>query len=159
MLSQLRADSDPGLRARATVAALRGDWRGAAQAFAIVAAREPHIPFADTDWGAMLLAKGDSAGAIAKFESAHKKNPHFADPLEMWGEALIARNRSDLAVAKFDDANKYAPNWGRLHLKWGEALLWSGERNDAAKQFALAVSLYLTPSEQAELSRVRNFHG
>jgi len=159
VLSQLRSDSDAGLRARATVAALRGDWRGAAQAFAIVAAREPHIPFADTDWGAMLLAKGDSASAIAKFESAHKKNPHFADPLELWGEALIATNRSDLALAKFAEAARDAPNWGRLHLKWGEALLWSGDRDGAGKQFDAAAALFLTPAEQAELARVRGPHG
>ncbi|HJW40050.1 MAG TPA: hypothetical protein VJ476_02355, partial [Rhizomicrobium sp.] len=92
--------------------------------------------------------------AIAHFGKAHAIGPHFADPLEMWGEALIAKNRSDLALAKFEDANKYAPNWGRLHLKWGEALLWSGDRSGAAKQFAIAASLYLTADEKAQLARV-----
>ena len=119
----------------------------------------PDIPFADTDWGQMLMAKGDLDGAITKFESANKKGPHFADPLEMWGEALIAKNRSDLALAKFAEANKYAPNWGRLHLKWGEALLWSGDKDGAHKQFAIASGLDLTQSERFELGRMTKEHG
>jgi tetratricopeptide (TPR) repeat protein len=76
-------------------------------------ARSPDIPFADTDWGAMLLAAGDAAGAIGKFQSANQKGPKFADPLEGWGEALMAKNQSHLALAKFAEAEKYAPNWGR----------------------------------------------
>jgi tetratricopeptide (TPR) repeat protein len=104
----------------------------------------------------MLLAKGDLDGAIAKFASAHEKGPHFADPLEMWGEALVAKNRSHLALAKFEEAAKYAPNWGRLHLKWGEALWWSGKRDDARKQFAVAAGLEMTPPEKAELARSRS---
>jgi predicted negative regulator of RcsB-dependent stress response len=114
----------------------------------------PSIPFADTDCGAMLLAKGDLAGAMAKFASAHDKGPHFADPLEMWGEALIATNRSDLALAKFAAADKDAPDWGRLHLKWGEALWWSGEKAAARAQFARAVALGVTPAEQSELAKL-----
>jgi tetratricopeptide (TPR) repeat protein len=148
------ADCDLCLRARGRIDAIERNWGGAAYWFAIVAARSPSIPFADTDWGAMLLAKGDYNGAIAKLESAHAKGPHFADPLEMWGEALIKKNRSDLAVAKFEDANKYAPNWGRLHLKWGEALFYAGQKHEAKKQFAIAATLDLTPSEKSELSRV-----
>ena len=79
---------------------------------------------------------------------------HFADPLEGWGEALIAKNRSDLALAKFEDANKYASNWGRLHLKWGEALFYAGQKDEAKKQFAIATTLDLSPSEKAELKRL-----
>ena len=119
----------------------------------------PSIPFAYTDWGAMLLRKGDYARAIAKFMLANQKGPHFADPLEMWGEALVRENRSDLALAKFTEAAKYAPNWGRLHLKWGEALLWSGKGEDAQKQFAIAATLDLTPPEISELARMRGMHG
>jgi Flp pilus assembly protein TadD len=75
----------------------------------------------------------------------------------MWGEALIVKNRSDLALTKFEEANKYAPKWGRLHLKWGEALWWSGDKNSARKQFAIAAGLDLTPSEKSERTRV--IHG
>jgi tetratricopeptide (TPR) repeat protein len=102
----------------------------------------------------MRAAKGDLDGAIAKLEIAHAKGPHFADPLAFWGELLIAKNRSDLALKKFDEAAKYAPNWGRLHLKWGEALLWSGNKGEAKKQFAIAATLDLTSSEKSELAKV-----
>jgi tetratricopeptide (TPR) repeat protein len=148
-------DCDDCMRKRGRIAGLEGRWDEATQDFAIVAARSPHEPYAETDWGAMLLAKGDLDGAIAKFKLANQKGPHFADPLEMWGEALIAKNRSDLALAKFEEADKYAPNWGRLHLKWGEALLWSGDKASAQKQFAIARTLDLTPSEKSELAEVK----
>jgi tetratricopeptide (TPR) repeat protein len=150
----LPQDCDICLRYRGKEEAARRDWAAAAHWFALVSARSPDIPFADTDWGRMLMMKGDLDGAVAKFESAHTKGPHFADPLEMWGEALIARNRSDLALAKFEAAAKYAPHWGRLHLKWGEALSYIGRKDDAAKQFAIAAPLDLTPSEKSELARV-----
>jgi tetratricopeptide (TPR) repeat protein len=154
LIAKTPLDCDDCVRKRGRIAALKHDWTGAAHWFALVSARAPHIPFADTDWGAMLMAKGDLAGAVEKFQSAGQKGPHFADPLEMWGEALIRQNRSDVAVAKFADAAKLAPNWGRLHLKWGEALLWSGDKPGANKQFAVAATLALTPSEKSELARV-----
>jgi tetratricopeptide (TPR) repeat protein len=147
------------LEFRGRVAELAGDYSGAARWFARAAADAPSEPFATTDWGAMLLHRGDFEGAIAKFEIANKKGPHFADPLEMWGEALINQNRSDLAPLKFAEASKYAPNWGRLHLKWGEALLWSGDKPNAQKQFAMAATLDLTPSEKSELAHIKGMHG
>jgi tetratricopeptide (TPR) repeat protein len=152
-------ECDACLRARGRVAMLAHDWAGAAHWFAIVSARSTHIPFADSDWGMMLLAKGDLDGAIAKFTLANQKGPHFADPLEMWGEALIAKNRSDLALAKFAEAAQYAPNWGRLHLKWGEALLRSDNKAKAKKQFGIATHLDLSAADKAALSRVSGTHG
>lgn len=143
------------VRMRGQIATLQKNWSTAGDWFNDAVKQAPSIPFAYADWGAMLMAKGDFDGAIAKFESANKKGPHFADPLEGWGEALIAKNRSDLALAKFEEAKKYAPNWGRLHLKWGEALLWSGDRDDAQKQFGVASGLDLTPADRAELARMR----
>jgi tetratricopeptide (TPR) repeat protein len=113
-------------------------------------AAAPSLPAAYEDWGRMKLAKGDATGAATQFELANRKGSHFADPLEGSGEALMARNQSHLALEKFAEADKYAPDWGRLHLKWGEALLWSGKRDDAQKQFALAATLFLTPYEQSE---------
>jgi len=152
-------DRTPGdcylcVRTRGKIDAVQKNWGGAAYWFADAVKQAPSIPFAYFDWGRMLAAKGDFDGAIAKFAAANQKGPHFADPLELWGEALIAKNRSDLALAKFAEADKYAPNWGRLHLKWGQALLWAGDKNGAAKQFALAAHLDLTTSEKSELSRV-----
>ena len=140
--------------ARGRVDELEGNPRGAVYWFAYAETQAPSIPYPDLYWGAFLLHRGQFDDAIAKFASTNKKSPHFADPLEMWGETLIAKNRSDLALAKFEEADKYAPNWGRLHLKWGEALLWSGDRDGARKQFAVASDLDTTPPEKAELARL-----
>jgi tetratricopeptide (TPR) repeat protein len=147
-------DCVPCETARGDIDALEKNWNGAAFWFAHAIHDAPSLPFADTDWGEMLLRKGDLDGAMAKFASAHSKGPKFADPLELWGEALTRKNRSDLALAKFAEAARYAPNWGRLHLKWGEALWWSGKHDEAKKQFAIAATLDLTPSEKAELAKV-----
>ncbi|HEX3672648.1 MAG TPA: tetratricopeptide repeat protein [Rhizomicrobium sp.] len=155
LIGKTPLDCDLCVRMRGNIAALNHDWSGAAHWFAMVSARAPSIPFADTDWGAMLLQKGDYDGAIAKFAAANRKSPHYADPLQMWGEALMAQNRSDLALAKFAEADKDAPNWGRLHLKWGEALWWSGRKDEARKQYAIAAGLDLAPSDRSELARVR----
>jgi tetratricopeptide (TPR) repeat protein len=155
LIGKTPLDCDLCVRMRGNIAALNHDWNGAAHWFAMVSSRTPSIPFADSDWGAVLMSKGDLDGAIAKFKTANEKGPHFADPLEMWGEALIAKNRSDLALAKLEEADKYAPNWGRLHLKWGEALLWSGDKAGAATQFAAASRLGLANSEKSELARIR----
>ncbi|MGD0189977.1 MAG: hypothetical protein ABSD74_04470 [Rhizomicrobium sp.] len=152
-------DCDLCARARGTIAALRHDWSTAEHWYALVAARTPSIPFADTDWGQMLLWKGDDAGAIAKFTEAHQIGPHFADPLEMWGEALMQENRSDLALAKFEEANKYAPNWGRLHLEWGKALFYAGKKDEAKKQFAQAAQLDLPRLDKAALMNWIGQHG
>ena len=156
---QAPLDCDLCLRMRGVAAASAGDWKSATRWFTQSETFGPSLPFADTDWGDMLLRKGDLDEAIAKFKLANQKGPHFADPLEMWGEALIAKNRSDLALAKFEEADKYAPNWGRLHLKWGEALLWSGDKGAAEKQFAIAKGLDLTSAEKYELMRTESAYG
>jgi len=152
-------DCVPCETARGDIDALERNWNGAAFWFARAIHDAPSLPFADADWGEMLVHEGRFDAAIAKFESARQKGPHFADPLEMWGEVLIRQNRSDLALAKFDEANKYAPNWGRLHLKWGEALLWSGDRAGAQNQFAIASTLDLSRVDQSELAHIRKSHG
>jgi tetratricopeptide (TPR) repeat protein len=154
VLSKLPGDCYHCARVRGRVQALQHKWGAAAYWFGQAARQARSLPFAHVDWGEMLLRKGDFDDAITKFALANQKGPHFADPLEMWGEALIAKNRSDLALAKFEEANKYAPNWGRLHLKWGKALLWSGDKADAQKQFAIAAHLDLTLAEKSELARV-----
>jgi tetratricopeptide (TPR) repeat protein len=146
------------LRMRGQIDAVQKNPNGAVYWFARAVEQAPQLPFAETDWGLMLLREGDYDAAIAKFAAANRKGPHFADPLEYWGEALIAKNRSDLALAKFAEAAQYAPNWGRLHLKWGEALYWLGKKDEAQKQFALAATLDLAQDERAQLARVTALH-
>ncbi|HEY5047595.1 MAG TPA: hypothetical protein VII49_06210 [Rhizomicrobium sp.] len=158
-ISRTPGDCYVCLLMRARIRAVEGKSLQAEWWFARAVSWQPSIPFAETDWGAMLLAKGDYDGAIAKFTLANAKGPHFADPLEMWGEALMAKNRSDLALAKFEDADKYAPNWGRLHLKWGEALVYAGHKDEAAKQFAVATGLDLSGEDKIRLVRRWNGHG
>jgi tetratricopeptide (TPR) repeat protein len=155
LIQKTQEDCLPCVLARAQIEWLAGNPAAATHWYAIAARQAPSLPAPLYHWGQMLLREGDFDGAIAKFASANRKGPHFADPLEMWGEALIRKDRSDLALAKFAEADKCAPNWGRLHLKWGEALLWSGDKAGAAKQFAVAAHLDLTPSEKSELVKVR----
>ncbi len=159
LIAQTPEDCDECMRDRAWVAAAQRDWAEMARDFSVVGARSPHIPFAEADWGEILLRKGDYDAAIAKFKEANAKSPHFADPLEMWAEALIAKNRSDLALAKFEEANKYAPNWGRLHLKWGEALFYMGKPEESKRQFAIAANLDLSPADKASFASWMKAHG
>jgi tetratricopeptide (TPR) repeat protein len=146
------------VRMRGKIRAALHEWQSAAFWFAEAVAQGPSLPFAHTDWGAMLMAKGDLAGAIEQFRQANLKGPHFADPLEMWGEALMLKNRSDLALAKFQETNAYAPKWGRLHLKWGEALFYVGKKDEAKKQFAIASGLDLSPADRADLRKWESRH-
>ena len=141
------------LEMRGRIAEVAGNFSAAAYWFDRAVRDAPSVPFAVTDWGAMLLHKGDYDAAIAKFTLANQKGPHFADPLEMWGETLMLKNRSDLALAKFEDANKYAPNWGRLHMKWGEALGYVGSKDDARAQYRIASTLDLSVADKTELAR------
>jgi tetratricopeptide (TPR) repeat protein len=159
ILRTLPPDCDLCARVHGQIEALRKNWSAAAGWFRLVSARSPGIPFADSEWGGMLLRKGDVEEAIAHFEIAHERGPRFADPLELWGEALMQENRSDLALAKFEEADRFAPNWGRLHLKWGEALYWSGRKDEAQKQFATAARLDLSAADKATLTRVSPMHG
>jgi tetratricopeptide (TPR) repeat protein len=140
------------LQMRGRVAELTGDDREAERWFAAAAADAPSMPFALTDWGAMLMRRGDHAAAIEKFQQANAAGPHFADPLELWGETLLLDGHADLAHAKFEEASTYAPQWGRLHLKWAEALDRLGRKEEAHAQYRLAASLHLNPAEKADLA-------
>jgi len=140
------------LRLRGRIAALSGDAVAAESWFAEAVRQGPSLPFADADWGEMLLRKGDAAGAIVKLEQAHKLGPHFADPLELWGEALTAKRDYAGAVRKFAEADKDAPKWGRNHLRWGEALMLSGRYGEARAQYQVADGLDLSKPDRAALN-------
>jgi tetratricopeptide (TPR) repeat protein len=147
------------LRARGVIAETEGRPGAATYWYARAVQAAPSIPFAYTDWGAMLMSAARYDAAIEKFGEANTKGPHFADPLEMWGEALMAKNRADLARDKFEEADRYAPNWGRLHLKWGEALFYAGEKDESKKQIAIATGLDLPSADKSELESWMKSHG
>ena len=154
LVSDMPGDCYPCLRARAQVAEAKGDHAAADVWFTRAVAAAPSIPFANSEWGSVLLDRGQPDAAIEKFKLANQKGPHFADPLEGWGEALMKKNQSHLALAKFEEADKYAPNWGRLHLMWGEALGYAGRKDEAQKQYALAAGLDMSAADKAELAKV-----
>ena len=109
------------LRMRGKIAAAKSDWAGAARWFGEARRQGPSLPFADTDWGEMLLAKGDLAGAIAHLSAAHDISPHFADPLELWGETLLRQGDVDGALGRLREAEHYAPSWTRPHIMQAKA--------------------------------------
>lgn len=152
MIAPTPADCDQCLRARGRIAALKHDWTGAARWFEAASRQAPSIPFADRDWGAMLLGKGDADGAIARLAEARRKGPHFADPMELWGEALMMKGDFAAAAARFEAADKAAPRWGRNHLLWGEALLRHGDAAGARNQFQTAAGLDLSAADRAALN-------
>ena len=110
------------LRVRARIAASAQDWPMAERWFAEAARQAPSLPFADTEWAEMKLARGDADGAIAKLALAHQKAPRFADPLGLWGEALMKKGDFQGAAGKFKEADKLAPHWARNHALWTQAL-------------------------------------
>ena len=156
LISTTPLDCDTCVRLRGKIAAAAGDLAGAQRWFAQADRLGPSIPFADKDWGEMLLARGDTPGAIAKFSVAHQKGPHFADPLELWGEALIKRGDFAGAALKFAEADRDAPQWGRNHLRWGEALAKLGRTAGAKAQWRAAAGMELSAADRIELARLQS---
>ncbi|HEY5411558.1 MAG TPA: hypothetical protein VIJ94_12610 [Caulobacteraceae bacterium] len=145
-------DCYPCLRERGRVAAMQRSWPEADRWFAEAVRQDPSLPFADTDWGEMLLRKSDPDAAIVELKRAHHISPHYADPLEAWGEALMAKRDYAGAISKFADADKDAPKWGRNHLRWGEALMLSGRYGEARVQYVTASGLDLSVGDRAALN-------
>jgi tetratricopeptide (TPR) repeat protein len=139
------------VNARAQIAALRGDWRGADRWSALAVKVAPDLPFPDWHWGDLYLARGDPDRAIAEYQLAHRKGPHFADPLEGWGEALMRKGDYADAVAKFAEADKDAPRWGRNHMMWGVALAKLGHTAEARAQYQAATGMDLSVADRATL--------
>jgi tetratricopeptide (TPR) repeat protein len=158
------ADQMPGdcvvcIGVRGKIADLERRFGAADYWYARAVRAAPSLPGPLTDWCESMLLRGDAARAALRCEAAVARGPRDFEALALWGRALLRLNRADLAIPKFAAAARLAPNWGGLHLKWGEALLWRGDRAGAAKQFALAHALYLTPAETAELKRVEPVRG
>ncbi len=139
------------LRIRGEVAEAAGDRRAADGWFAEAVRQNPALPFGETDWARVLLARGDIAGALAKAGAAQRKQPAYGDPTEVWGEALLAQGDAAGAAARFADAAKLAPRWGRLHLKWGEALAKLGKADEAQAKWRAAATMDLSAADRAAL--------
>jgi Tfp pilus assembly protein PilF len=151
LIARTPLDCDACVQARAQIAEVAGDHKGADRRFAEAVRMNPSMPQADTIWGAALLARGDVDGAIAKLEAAYATGPHFADLQELWGEALMRKGDRAGAIAKFAQADLGAPRWGRNHLMWGEALMLEGRYAEARAQFEVANGMDLSRSDRAAL--------
>ena len=152
LAASLPGDCYRCLRVRGEIAEAARDRPGADRWFAEAVRQAPALPFAQTDWCRVKLARGDADGALRLARDAHEKTKDFADPLELWGEALLAKGDHAGAAAKLAEAAPLAPGWGRLHLKWGEALSKGGKAAEARVQFWAAAALDLTPTERTELA-------
>jgi tetratricopeptide (TPR) repeat protein len=102
------------LRTRAQVAAMRGDWPAANRDFSEAIRQNPALPFADLEWGQMLLERGQAAAAIPHLSRAASVAPQFADPLKYWGDALRRTGNASEALSKYRQALPLAPNWEEL---------------------------------------------
>ena len=151
LAARLPGDCYRCLRTRAEVAEAAGDQADADRFLAEALRQNPRLPFAETDWARLLLARGDTAGALAKARAAAAKQPAFADPLEVWGETLLAKGDAGAAAAKFAEAQPFAPRWGRLHLKWGEALAKLGKADAARAKWRAAATMDLSAADRAAL--------
>ena len=147
----LPQDCDPCLLVRGQVAELAGDRARADQAFAQAARQTLSLPFARTQYAAVLLARGDRQAAIREATAAVRINPRFADAQEVLGEALLASGDAAGANAKFAEAAKLAPRWGRLHLRWGEALAKLGKADEARAKWRAAATMDLSAADRAAL--------
>ena len=142
------------LRARAWVEGRTGDMASATRDFAAAIAADPHLPFADLEWGRLLLLRGDSAGAALHFRRATDLAPHFADPRKYLGDARFAEHRFDEAAASYSEAARLAPHWGSDQLMWGKALWRAGSRDEARMKFAAARGMDLSAADRGWLNRI-----
>lgn len=142
------------LRTRAWVEGRTGDLASANRDFAAAVAANPHLPFADLDWGRLLLLRGDSGGAESHFHRAADLSPNFADPRKYWGDAEFAAHRYSEAATSYAAAARLAPNWGANQLMWGKALWAAGLRDQARQRFAAARTMDLSDADRAWLNRI-----
>jgi tetratricopeptide (TPR) repeat protein len=154
IINETPTDCYQCVRTRGKIAALKKDWPTAERWFSEAAKQGPSLPFANTEWGEMLLTNGDTDRARGQFQEAVKRQPHFADPYQYWGEALLAMGDARGAITRFEQAVKYAPKWGRTQIQWGAALKKLGREAEAKQKFAAAETVELVPSERALLSAV-----
>ena len=143
------------LRTRAWVEGWTGDMASANRDFAAAAASNPRLPYADLEWGRLLLSRGDVASAEDHFRRAASLAPEFADPRKYLGDAQFAASRFDDAASSYAEATRSAPRWGANQLMWGKALWEAGSRDKGREKFAAALGMDLSASDRSWLNRIR----
>lgn len=142
------------LRTRAWVMGRTGDMAAANRDFAAATAANPRLPYADLEWGRLLLIHGDFEAAKAHLRRAAELAPHFADPLKYLGDAQLASKRFEDAAASYAKAAQLAPRWGANQMMWGKALWEAGKRDEARRKFAAARAMDLSAFDRSWLDRI-----
>ncbi|ATC23856.2 tetratricopeptide repeat protein [Caulobacter vibrioides] len=155
--AQARVNATPedcydALIIRGRIAALAGDRAGSDRWFGRAVARAPSVPFAQTAWADVRLARGDQSGALKQAEAAHRLAPRFADPLKLIGDVRLARGDAKGAVKAYQQAAERAPRWGGLYLAWGEALARQGRMDEAQKTWRAASGMDLSAADRTRLT-------
>ena len=142
------------LVARGVVASLAGDRAGAAHWFAEAARLSPSLPWAQLEWGRMLLAAGDTDSAFTQLNVAVARASRYADVIELMGEALLAKGDAAGAAERFQAAAVLAPRWGRNRLMWGIALARAGKAEQAHAQWLAARGAGLVAADRAQVDHL-----
>lgn len=150
-IAGMALSNDRVLRARALVAAHRGDHRRSDALFARAVARTPSLPAAHYAWAEAKMLRRDYLGTIEQARLAHRKGPRWAEPLKLWGDVLYALGKSREAAERYALAADRAPRWGQLHIRWAAALWAGGDRRQAREKLGLAAGMDLSDSDRERL--------
>lgn len=154
IVASLPTDCYLCLRTRAWVMGRTGDMAAANRDFAAAVVSNPRLPYADLEWGRLLLMRGDIDPAEGHFRRAAELAPHWADPHKYLGDAQFHSKRFGDAAGSYARAAELAPRWGANQLMWGKALWEEGKRDEARRKFAAARGMDLTGSDRSWLDRI-----
>jgi tetratricopeptide (TPR) repeat protein len=144
------------LRAKGWIAGKSGDLEQAEREFREAIRQNPELPFADLQWGELLLSQGNLTNAGKHFARASELGPRFADPLKYFGDVLLSQGEVDRALAKYVAAATLTPRWGGLHLVWAKALWRAGRKTEARARLAAAATMDLSVADRGELVRAQS---
>ena len=122
--------------------------------FAAAAVSNPSLPYADLEWGRLLIMHGDIAAAERHLCRSAELAPHFADAHKYLGDAQFQSGRFGDAAASYGKAAELAPRWGANQLMWGKALWEAGKRDEARRKFAAGRGMDLSASDRSWLNRI-----
>ncbi|MFL6763488.1 MAG: hypothetical protein ACJ8FB_13145 [Sphingomicrobium sp.] len=154
IVATLPADCYFCLRTRGWVMGLTGDLAAANRDFSVAVAANPRLPFADLEWGRVLLSSGKTAAAETHLRRAAQLAPNFADPRKYLGDVQFAEKRYGDAAASYAAAARLAPRWGANQLMWAKALWQSGSRDESRRRLAAARDMDLSAADRAWLEHI-----